>query len=128
MERQASATVEEGIRRAESGGLLPALASVRRTRGLLWWKKGDWDRARNDLAAALALARRMRYPYDAAKTLYRLGQVEASAGRIFQARRRLMAAKRILRRLGERLYHDYVVEALVRLNSIEPSSFATRYE
>jgi hypothetical protein len=70
----------------------------------------------------------MRYPYDAAKTLYWLGQVEASAERVFQARRRLMAAKRIFRRLGERLYHDYVVEALGRLNSIEPSNFTTRHE
>jgi tetratricopeptide (TPR) repeat protein len=128
MEHGASATVEEGIRRAESGGLLPALASAWRSRGLLWWKSGDWDRARNDMAAALTLARRMRYPYDAAKTLYWLGQVEASAERVFQARRRLMAAKRIFRRLGERLYHDYVVEALGRLNSIEPSNFTTRHE
>ena len=128
MESRASATVEEAIRRAESGGLLPALASARRSRGLLWWKSGDWDRARDDLAAALTLAQRMRYPYDAAKTLYRLGQVETSAGRVFQARRRLMAAKRILLHLGERLYHDYVVEALGRLNSIESSSFAMRYE
>jgi tetratricopeptide (TPR) repeat protein len=128
MERRASATVEEGIRRAESGGLLPALASARRSRGLLWWKSGDWDRARDDLVAALTLDRRMRYPYDAAKTLYRLGQVETSAGRVFQARRRLMAAMRILLHLGERLYHDYVVEALGCLNSVEPSSFAARYE
>jgi tetratricopeptide (TPR) repeat protein/transcriptional regulator with XRE-family HTH domain len=128
IEHRASVTVEEAIRRAESGGLLPALAHARRSRGLLWWKRGDWDRARDDLGVALALARRMHYPYDAAKTLYRLGQVEASAGRVFQARRRLTAARHILLNLGERVYHDCVVEMLGRLDGAEPTRIALRSE
>lgn len=127
-DRQALATIEEGIRRAELVGLLPALASARRSRGLLWWKRGDWDRARNDLAVALALARRMRYPYDAAKTLYRLGQVEASAGRVFQSRRRLTAAARILLHLGEQLYYNHVAQTLDHLNGADPSSSAAESE
>lgn len=128
MELRASKTVEEGIRRAESGGLLPALANARRSRALLRWKIGDWDRARDDLAVALTLAWSMHHPYDAAKTLYRLGQLEASAGRVFPARRRLVAAKHILLHLGEGLYNDYVAEALDRLNDAERNSIATRYE
>lgn len=67
----------------------------------------------------------MRHPYDAAKTLYRLGQLEASAGRVSLARRRLVAAKRILIHLGERLYHTYVVETLDCLGGVEPGSSAT---
>jgi tetratricopeptide (TPR) repeat protein len=99
-----------------------------RARGLLWWKRGDWDRASDDLAAALTLARRMRHPYDEAKTLYRLGQVELSAGRVSQARKRLTAAKCIFVRLGERLYHEHVVETLSPLNDGIPSALATRCE
>lgn len=125
-EPQASATVEEAIRRAESGGLLPALASALRSRGMLAWRRGDWNHARDDLAGALTLARRMRHPYDAAKTLYRLGQLEASAGRVLQALKRLTAASRILLHLGERLYLDFVVETLSRLNDAESNSIATR--
>lgn len=128
MYRQALATIEEGIRRAELVDLLPALASARRSRGLLWWKRGDWDGARDDLAVALALARRMRYPYDAAKTLYRLGQVEASAGRVFQSRRRLTAAARILLHLGEQLYYNHVAQTLDHLDDAEPSSSAAGSE
>jgi len=95
---------------------------------VLEWKKGDWDRARDDLAGARTLARRMRHPYDAAKTLYRLGQLEASAGRVLQARKRLTAASRILRHLGERLYLDLVVETLGYLNAAEPSGIAMRHD
>lgn len=125
-ERQASETVEEAIRRAEPGGLLPALASARRSRGMLAWRRGEWDRARDDLGEAIILARRMRHPYDAAKTLYRLGQVEAAAGRVSQARRSLTVASRNLLHLGERLYLNLVVETLSRLDDAEPSGIATR--
>jgi hypothetical protein len=58
-----------------------------------------------------------RYPYDEAKTLYRLGEIALSMGRRSHAHKHLAAASRILSRLGERLYHEHVQRALAGLLS-----------
>jgi hypothetical protein len=59
----------------------------------------------------------MGYPYDEAKTLYRLGEIALSMGRRAEDHKHLAAASRILSRLGERLYHEHVQRALAGLLS-----------
>ena len=115
LEGKAAHGVEEAITRAEAGRMLPTLASALRVRGQLSQRQGRWDDARRDLRCALELDRHMRYPYDEAKTLYRLGLLEATAGNRRLAHERLAASEHILSRLGEQLYLGYAQQAVARL-------------
>jgi tetratricopeptide (TPR) repeat protein/transcriptional regulator with XRE-family HTH domain len=97
---QAVSTAEEAIERARSQTNALSLAHALRIRGLIAVRQGRPEEARAPLAEALALARRMPYPYGEARILQAQALAAAAVGDEAWERACLDAAARIAARLA----------------------------
>lgn len=103
---------EEQARRLDQ---IRALATSARCRGLLLAAAGDAPSAVRTLEAALALDERATGPFERARTLLVLGEVERRDRRRGAARRSLRAALTIFEELGARLWAERARRSLMRI-------------
>jgi tetratricopeptide (TPR) repeat protein len=75
-------------------------AELLRVQGMLLARQERWDEAAAALLEAVALARRLPYPYLEARSLYVLGRMEVRRGDPEEASSRLHEAREIFERLG----------------------------
>jgi hypothetical protein len=94
-----------------------ALIEALRVGGMSATRRQVWQEAESSLGEALSLCQTMQCPYHEARIRYYFGLLEADRGAAERASEQLIAARAILRTLGERLYRDYVERALARLGS-----------
>jgi tetratricopeptide (TPR) repeat protein len=86
-----------------------------RTLALVRQRQERWEDALELLHEAIALCRRMPYPYAEAKALYVAGQVYTTKGELERAREKYQAALAICERLGEGLYRPHIESASAAL-------------
>ena len=108
---EASARLEPAIVMAPRLRLVEAL----RVQGLLATRQQRWEDARAALDEGITMSREMPYPYAEAKALYVYGQLHTAKGEPQQAREKYEQALTICDRLGERLYRNYIEQALAGL-------------
>ncbi len=113
---RAEELAERAVARATAQHFRLALVDALRVRALVATHCGHWDAAAEDLDEAIVLAQSIPYPYAEAKALYVRGLMFSTTGQYEQARTSLREADTILRRLGERLYHEFVDLALERMH------------
>lgn len=107
----------EGIQRATAQQHLFALVDLLRAHGTILGMQGQdrLEEAEHACDEAIALARRLRYPYAEGRALYTLGCLHGSAQRRQEAQERLAAALAIFRRLGARSDAERAEKALMEL-------------
>jgi tetratricopeptide (TPR) repeat protein len=99
---QAADVVVRAIARAHRQTQHLSLVDALRVQALVAIRQEHWDEARRCLEEALALTRRMGYPYGEARVLRVYGLMYAHKGETEPAREWLEAARTIFRRLGAR--------------------------
>ncbi len=99
-----------------------ALATAARCRGLLSAARGDVEGAVAELRRALEIGERLPQPFERARTLLALGQVQRRARKRLDARRSLEAALTAFERLGAALWADRARGEIARLGGRTPSS------
>jgi tetratricopeptide (TPR) repeat protein len=116
-EAEAVALLAETIPRAEAQDNWLQLMNTRGGQALLAGQRGQWEEAERHLEEALALCRRMPYPFGEAKMRYQWGQLHAAKGEPQQAREQCGQALAICERLGEGLYRPHIERALAELGA-----------
>ena len=92
-----------------------SLVESLRVRAMLMMRQGRWQEAEASLDEALSLTRAMPCAYNEARVLYLYGLLDAERGNPNAARVHLETAAAILDLLGERLYAEFVENALARV-------------
>ncbi len=92
-----------------------ALIEALRVGAMAAIRQGRWQEAESSLNEALSLSQTMQCPYHEARVRYVFGLLGVARAAADQASAQLIAARAILRTLGERLYCDYVERALAGL-------------
>jgi tetratricopeptide (TPR) repeat protein len=111
----AEVLVAQAVRRARAWRFRPTLVEALRVQALLLSRREQWMAAAHALDEALALARRLPYPYGEARVLQVYGQLHAGRGEQEAAREQLEAALAIVRRLGARKDVERTERAIANL-------------
>jgi transcriptional regulator with XRE-family HTH domain/tetratricopeptide (TPR) repeat protein len=115
--QEGTALIASGLIRARTQGLRRIVVDALRIRALADMREGRWDDAWSGSSAALTLSRELPAPYAEAKVLYLQGQLLAARGELGGAGEQYAGARRILERLGERLYAPHVERAIAELDA-----------
>jgi tetratricopeptide (TPR) repeat protein/transcriptional regulator with XRE-family HTH domain len=113
---QAETLLEQTIAHARAQSQRVVLVSALHTQALVYLRQQQWKAAQHALEEALLLARTLPLPYEEVKALYRLGQLYLQQEHPEQAREQFEAALVICARLGERLYAEYIEQALAKIS------------
>jgi tetratricopeptide (TPR) repeat protein len=113
----AAERLEQAITIATARRWRPWLVDALRVKGLLAARQRRWEDARAALDEAITMSRDMPYPYAEAKALYVYGQLHVAKSEPQQARKKYEQALTICDWLGERLYRNYIEQALAGIRS-----------
>jgi DNA-binding CsgD family transcriptional regulator len=91
-----------------------ARATGARCRGLLYAARGELEHAEAEFARALEQHRRLTMPFEEARTLMTLGQLQRRARKPKQARAAIARADEVFEALGARLWADRARAELAR--------------
>jgi DNA-binding CsgD family transcriptional regulator len=118
---EAEALLERLEERAVKLDRASALSSSRRCRGLLFAAQGNLDRALSELREAVTAAAQAPIPFERARALLALGQVERRAKQRRAARETLQAALARFKELGAGLYVEKAEAELARIGGRTPT-------
>jgi tetratricopeptide (TPR) repeat protein/transcriptional regulator with XRE-family HTH domain len=125
--RRALRHAADALRRYQALGM-PA-GEVRELTVMSWYRAllGDYDRARTQGEAALAMARRHQYFEDEALSMSVLGYIAFHTGRYIAALRHLQQAETLLLNVGNTYYEATVLDYLGRTHHAIGELDATRH-
>jgi DNA-binding CsgD family transcriptional regulator len=118
---EAEALLERFEERAAALGRISALAAAKRCRGLLDAARGELQTARSALEEALELHEGAPFPFDRARTLLALGQLQRRAKQRREARETLEATVPLFEELGARIWAERARAELGRIGGRTPS-------
>ncbi len=114
---QAQALAAQSISRAAAEHNRLVMIEALRVGAMVAIRQGRWQDAETSLNESLSLSQTMQCPYHEARVRYVFGLLGVAQSNVDQATGQLLAARVILRRLGERLYGEYVERALAGLSA-----------
>jgi tetratricopeptide (TPR) repeat protein len=125
-EAEAQMLAAQSVMRARVQRYRPVLVDVLRIEALIASRQGCRLAAETAISEALALSRRMRYPYAEAKLLDVYGQLHLQNGESTHAREQFEQALAIYARLGEYLYAKRIISVFDELGEYDRHSEARR--
>lgn len=113
---QAEAMLTLCVQRAEASGARLVIVDALIAQARLRIRQADWERGRDSLDNALALAKGMAYPYARLKAHHVYGDLFAASHASEQAREHYEQALALCRRLGEAHYRPQIERAYAHLS------------